>query len=518
MSIVSLEFFIFIGIVYVAYLFFTPRHRWMILFLASAYFMLCAVQQSVLLCCIFAAETLLTWYVALKIKRIKQERTKTLLIVAVITILVTVLVFYKDITFFVNNINVAARLLNSTIFLKMPEYAAPLGISYYTLILIGYLLDVHWGNIKEPQRNPFKFLLFAGYFPQMTSGPFTRYNDIADVIFGNIHCSLKQLQFGIQRMLWGLFKKLVLAERFSVMVSTIYDSEPQPLQENPYTGLVVVMGAFLYVAFLYMDFSGCMDIVIGVSEIFGIPLAENFCRPFTSGSLSEIWRKWHMTLGFWIKDYVLYPTLKSKLVSHIRDFCKKHFGKKASRTVPTYFGMFVTWFCVGFWHGGTWKYICCSGLFFFIMIVGGLMLDPLFQKIITVLKINTGTWSWSFFRRVRSFCLFSASVSIGRCNSLMDGLRAWKTVFTHWNPWVLFDDTIFRLGLDRKDFDVCVIGILVITVVSLLEEKHGSVRELIATQNTAFRWCLYLALFFSVLILGYYGPGYNPADFIYGGF
>jgi hypothetical protein len=180
--------------------------------------------------------------------------------------------------------------------------------------------------------------------------------------------------------------------------------------------------------------------------------------------------------------------------------------------------MFVVWFCVGFWHGGSWKYICSSGLFFFVMIVGGLILDPLFKKIVAIFRINTESYSWVLFGRARSFCLFAMSVSFGRQASLIDGFRAWGTVFTQWNPWVFVDDTIFKLGLDRKDFVVMVLGLLAVLLVSILQEKHGNVRELLAKQNLAFRWLVYLSLFFAVLILGCYGPGYNPSDFIYGGF
>jgi D-alanyl-lipoteichoic acid acyltransferase DltB (MBOAT superfamily) len=352
----------------------------------------------------------------------------------------------------------------------------------------------------------------------MTSGPFTRYNDIKDALFGGeVRWSLERLQFGLQRFLWGLFKKLVVAERLAIIVGTIYDTKPLPLQEDIYVGLMVVLGAFAYVALLYMDFSGCMDMVIGVSEMLGIPLAENFRRPFSATSLSEIWRKWHITLGLWLKDYIMYP-LQKTLTARVGGKFKQWFGKKIGKDLVLYFSMLVLWFGVGFWHGGSWKYICASGLFFFVMIVGGMILQPVFDLIVRILRIDTTAYSWTLFGRVRSFCLFAMSVSFGRRESLTDGLRAWKTVFTDWNPWVLVDDTIFRLGLDRKDFDVMVLGLVAVVVVSMLQEHYGSVRQLIAKQNLVFRWIVYLALLFAVLIFGCYGPGYNPADFIYGGF
>ncbi len=477
MSIVSLHFFIFTGVILALYWICVPKWRWIVLFIATSYFLFLNTYRNIAACAIFVMDVLTVWLAALCLKKNLQEQTKKRILFFTLFFVVAVLILYKELSFFINNINSIGRIAGIDYGLRLPKWVAPFGISYFTLILIGYLLDVYWGTIETPQKNPLKMILFAGYFPQLTSGPFSRYNDIAGSLFGNASWNLKRVQFGIQRFLWGLFKKLVIAERLAVAVSTIYDSKPLPLQEDTYVGLMVVIGAFVYVAQLYTDFSGCMDIVIGISEMFGIPLAENFCRPFSSTSLSEIWRRWHMTLGFWLKDYVLYPVLKSGWMNRVRKFCKKKWGKSASRDIPTYIGMFITWFCVGFWHGGSWKYIFSSGLFFFVMIVGGLLLQPVFHKLITLLKINTDTWSWVFFQRMRSFCLFSISVSFGRRADLLDGLRAWKTVFTNWNPWVLFDDTIFRLGLDRKDFDVCVVGLIVVLIVSMLQNRYGGVRD-----------------------------------------
>jgi D-alanyl-lipoteichoic acid acyltransferase DltB (MBOAT superfamily) len=465
--------------------------------------------------------TLLAWAAALWLRRAKTERVKNAVTGAAIAALAVTLICFKETAFFVNNINLAGRIAGFNVWLRQPEWIAPLGISYFTLILIGYLLDVRWGTVAEPQKNPLKMLLFAGYFPQLTSGPFTRYNDICSPLLdGEVKWDLERFQFGLQRFLWGLFKKLVIADRIAGIVREIYIGEPGLFQENIYNnGLIVAAGALAYTAQLYTDFSGCMDIVIGISALFGIPLAENFKRPFTSTSLSEIWRRWHITLGFWVKDYVLYPALKSGWMNKIREFCKRRFGKKAARDIPVYTGMFITWFCVGFWHGGESRYIFGSGLFFFIMIAGGLILRPVFDKLTALLRINTQAYSWRLFQRARSFCLFALSVSFGRQPyGLRAGFAAWKSVFTDPKPWVVFGGVLPKLGVAREDFNVIIFGLVTVTVVSMLQERYGSVRRLIAKQNTAFRWAVYLALLFSVLIFGRYGPGYNPADFIYGGF
>ena len=512
MSIVSLSFFLFLTITAAVYWLYPGRSRWLVLLAAGGFFILFHTAWDPALLAIFAGEVLLTWLAALAVSRLTGERAKTAVTALAVLVLAGALIWYKELSFFVENFNRLAALAGAGLRLTVPETRAPFGVSYYTLTLIAYLLDVRWGTLERPERNPLKMLLFAGYFPQLTSGPVTRYSEVAPALLGGAEGSLRGVQLGLQRLLWGLFKKLVLADRLAPAVAALYDGE------QPAGGLLVPLAAVLYIAQLYMDFSGCMDIALGAAELFGAPLPENFRRPFAATNLSELWRRWHMTLGLWVKDYVLYPLLKSGWMGAVRRFCKKHWGKRASRAVPTYIGLFVTWFCVGFWHGGSWKYIFGSGLFFFFMIAGGMLLEPVFRRLIALLRINTEAWSWKFFQQVRSFCLFAAAVSFDRQPSFSAGLRAWRTVFTQWNPWVFVDGTLLNLGLDGKDLAVCALGFLAVLAVSMLQERFGSVRELLGRQNLVFRWLVYLGLFLAVVVFGCYGPGYDAAAFIYAGF
>jgi len=543
MSIVSFNFYIFVCAILFLYYICPKKIKWCVLLVASTTFFLLA--SGLMLFLIMFATSLVVYGGAIQLDRLKQyeeekseqgnknqkleekklskvrvfhqnpERGKRIILATVIIILAIVLILFKEMDFFVNNANLLVRISGRPL-LQAPKWIAPLGISYYTLILIGYILDVAWGA-SPAQRNPLKFLLFTSYFPQMISGPFSRYKDMEKALFEGATFSYKDFTFGIQRMLWGLFKKLVLAERLAVIVGTVYGSFAEFGEFTPHRGLYIVLAAIAYVFQIYMDFSGCMDIVLGVSEMFGIKMAENFRTPFYSTNLSEVWRRWHITLGFWLKDYVMYPVLKSHWMNVMRLFVKKRFGKKVSRKIPTYIGMFITWFLVGFWHGGTWRYIFASGLFFFGMIVGGMLLEPLFNKMIVVLKINTQCFGWMVFQRTRTFLLFALSISFGRVEQgLRAGFAFWRSAFD-FNPWILFDHSLYSLGLDRQDFWVVIFGLAVVAVISYLQQR-GSVREKLAEQNLVFRWIILLVLFFVILILGMYGENYNPADFIYGGF
>lgn len=521
MSVVSFQFFVFLAIVVSTYYFCVKKYRWLVLLAASASYFLSISTPAQML--VFIGMSMLTFLAALVIKRSQSEEFKKAITIITLIVLVAILIRYKEITFIVSNFNRLTFLAGLSWGITLPDWVAPLGISYYTLILIGYLLDVRWGNVLKPQKNPFKFLLFAGYFPHMISGPFSRYNDIGETLFSGVEFSFKNIWFGLQRVIWGVFKVLVISTRVSVFVKIIFNAQALPVEQNLFRGIGVVAGAVLYVLNVYMNFSGSMDIVIGVSEMFGVPLAENFQRPFSATSLSEVWRKWHISLGFWLKDYVMYPTQKA-LTSRFGKATKKLFGKKAGKDIILYSAMLVVWFCVGFWHGGSWKYIFGSGLFFFIMITGGLILQPLSKRLITLLHINTTSAAWHLFQKVRTLLLFAFSVSFGRADSFMAGLHMWRNAFRRVNL-TLFTSEAWRnivindMGLtDLTDgiilAAITAISVAIVFAVSCLQERFGSIRVLMK-KSRLLNIILILALLVATFCIGGFD---NSVDFIYGNF
>lgn len=485
--------------------------QWILLLLASLFFYL--VNGLKVSLWIFVP-VMLT-YSATRVAERIDGRKKSLLTFVVISFNILFLIYFKEQNFFVTAHNILAPFFHEG-WWNSVSITAPLGVSYLILMLIGYMLDVSWGVVK-PQKNLLKFLLYVIYFPVTTSGPITRYSEVENQLFTEHKFDYDGFCFGVQRIAWGFFKKLVVAERLALVVNTIYGNL------EAFTGFTMAIGLLLYAVQVYTDFSGCIDIVLGVSETLGIKLPENFRQPFFATSLSEIWRRWHMTLGFWAKDYILYPILKSPLMQKFSAFLKNRLGKKNryAKLIPTWCGIFCVWSVIGFWHGGSLKYIFGGGLFFFIMIAGGQFFDPVFVWLIKMLKINTQTADWRLFQRLRTFFLFAAAVSFQRAQSLKTGFRMWKQVLKELNPWIFVDGTLFKIGLDAPDFFVMIIGLLIIFFVELGE--HGnksesiSMRKRIAGQNLAFRWLVYLGLVFSVIIFGMYGPGYD-LSFVYAKF
>lgn len=506
MGLVSVEFLAFVGVAVALYYVIPLRFRWLVLLCASIYFIVSGNGMKLSL--VMGLTVLATYAAGLALEKKKSKGV----LIAVICLNVGVLIYLKEMNFFVETVCTLGDMLGCSLEISRYELLAPIGISYYTLNLISYILDLYWG-IGRAQKNVFKFMLFAGYFPVMTSGPILRYRELEESLYNGHRIDYKNICFGAQRILWGLFKKLVISERLAVVVNTVYGDY------HTYEGCYIFIAIIFFTVQLYTDFSACIDIVIGVSELFGIVLPENFDTPFLSRSISEFWRRWHITLGAWLKDYVLYPILKTSLWQKMGQAIKNQFGKKAAKRIPVWLGLFFSWFIIGFWHGGSWNYILGSGLFMWLMIVFGEAFEPIFNWIISKLKINTECFSWKFFQSVRTFCCFSIGMSFFRAHGVREALEVWKAAFSICNPYILFDGSLLMLGLDKTEMWILCFSMMVLGISGIIKAvvKHP-VREWLAEQNLVFRWMALYILIFCVIIFGRYGREYDAQAFIYQGF
>ena len=511
MMLTSIRFALFFIVSLIVYYIVPKRVQWVtLLIFSTAFFLLSSTPKTglYLLICV-----LVTWFCANQAVKAKiagaGSQAKAFLILGII-INVEMLALLKYSSFFIFNANRLFRLAHLSITLPELNLAAPLGVSFYTFTALGYLLDSYWG-IAEVQANPLKTALFIGYYPQLTSGPISRYREMRDQLYTGHKFDYETVTFGLQRMLWGVFKKLVISARLGIMVDTIYSDQLL------YPGLYVWLAAVLFMLQLYTDFSGCMDIIIGASECYGIVLPENFRTPFFSRSVQEFWQRWHITLGGWMRDYVMYPIMRSKVWRKLTKWTKAHFGKKAAKQLPSYLAMLCVWLLMGLWHGGSWKYIIGMGFWFWGLIVLSQVCEPLNKKLIAVLKINTECFSWHLFQSLRVFVLVCIGNMFFRLDGLITTLRVMKAGL-HWNPWIFVDGSLFKLGLDGPDFFVALFSLGILLLVSVLQEKGKSVRQRLAEQNLVFRWVVLSALILECLIWGMYGLEYDTKAFIYQGF
>ncbi len=388
---------------------------------------------------------------------------------------------------------------------------ATLGLSYFTLSAIGYLFDVY--RKSTPAEASFlRLAAFFSFFPPLTSGPILDYKEQEKIIFHNNKLSLYDVKSGVIRLLWGLFKKLVLADRIALYTTTVLDAP------ETYNGGFVLLALPLLAFELYLDFSGCMDIVLGGAECFGIHVNENFRRPFFSESAPEFWQRWHMSLGLWAKNYLLYPMQRTALFKSLSKKSRKRFGRHLGQTIPVYLTMLPMWILIGIWHGGSLILTVASGLIPWLIITLGGLLNPLFVKLGKLLKVDCSRTSFHVFRKIRTFAAFLPMFLAFFSKDLSHFFYEVRSVLFVHNYWIFFDDSLFSAGLDPKDFAVLTAGLIVVFAVELFEETKGSARAALLRQNLLFRWGLLLFLIASILLFGIYGPAYNALSFIYGGF
>lgn len=405
-------------------------------------------------------------------------------------------------------------LLKGTSYVKITDWVAALGMGYYTLQLIGYTIDCCWGTARA-QANPLKLLLFTSFFPQMITGPISRYRDLEHLYEGR-RFSYLNLAHGAQRILWGYFKKLVIAERAGVMVDAVWANPDE------YGGLFTWMALMLYPIQMYTDFSGCMDIVLGTAEMFGIKLAENFRNPFLALTSQEFWQRWHITLGTWAKDYVLYPLLKTRLFIKMNTFFKRKGHKKAGKFFTTSLGMLALWLVIGFWHGA-YKYIVGVSLWYWLVLLFEEYSSPLFGRLYAKMGCDTGSFGFQFLRRIKTYSVYAIGAVFFRADSVRDGIHfIGRLIGTfsrkNWNPWILFDGSIPAWAITGKNLNLIVFGVFVLAIAAVLRERYGYARIWLDKQPLMFRWPVYMIFLFIVILYGRYGRGFEAAEFIYGGF
>ena len=386
---------------------------------------------------------------------------------------------------------------------KIPSLLLPLGISFYTFQSMGYLIDVYRGKGRA-EKNPLRLALFVSFFPQLLQGPISRFGDLAPELFAHHHFDGNGVRAGALRMLWGYFKKTVIADTAMVAVATLVETEAK--------GIYVLLLILLYSAAIYGDFTGGIDITIGISEMLGIRVKENFDRPFASRSVKEFWRRWHITMGTWFSDYVFYPLSVCSPMQKFSKWSRKHLGQAVGKRLPVYIATIVTWFLTGLWHGAGWNFIVW-GLLNCLVILVSQELAPLWRAWQKAVPRLVESRVWGIWQATRTFLLMGLIRSLDCYQNVPLTFRLWGSMLTTFNWTDLFSGGWLRLGLDMADWILLAVGILTVLLVTQLG-KQEPLRYRIARKPVLF--CLAVTVgVLAVLILGAYGIGYNAGDFIY---
>ena len=396
-----------------------------------------------------------------------------------------ILFFFKYFGFFTQNINSLFAAAGISLTIPAFDIILPVGISFYTFQALGYSIDVYRGTINA-EKNFFKYALFVSFFPQLVAGPIERSKNLLGQLDKPRPFCYENMKNGLLMMGWGLFEKMVIADRVAQLVNTVYgDYQNQ-------SGAALAVATLLFAVQIYCDFAGYSDIAIGAAQVMGIRLMQNFKRPYFSKSIAEFWRRWHISLSSWFKDYLYFPLGGSRV------------GK-----LKTFRNVMIVFLVSGMWHGASWSFIIWGAVHGAYQIVGALI-RPLSFKIIK----NRQNLFVRAALIIKTFILVDFAWIFFRAQSMTVAIAVIAKIFTGFNPKSLLNGGLFELGLDKANFIMALISIFILFCVSLIRRRH-SIRAFLARQNIVIRWAFYFAVIFTILIFGVYGPGYSAAQFIY---
>lgn len=376
-----------------------------------------------------------------------------------------------------------------------PEWnlLVPLGISYYVLQAIGYLVDAYKGKI-EPEKSFCKYLLFLSWFPAVVQGPISRYDRLMPQLLHQNKYSFDKMRDSLLMILFGLVKKMVIADRLGIFVNTCF------AQFRELYGITLYIAAVGYAIQLYTDFSGCVDICRGVSGLFGVSLVPNFNRPYLSCSIKEFWGKWHMSLSGWLKDYIYIPL-----------------GGNRKGVIRKYANLMITFLLSGLWHGAGTNFFVWGALHGIYQIVGQCTAS-LRSRIKRLIGVEEKSVSERIFQTLITFNLVLLAWIFFRSDGFMNAVQYISNMFSEAQLWTLFDGSLYNLGLPQNYWGLLIAHICALFAIELLSKEQTDVVVALTKQHIIIRWIVYFVLIFDVLLFGVYGSGYDLSSFLYGGF
>lgn len=494
MQFTSFDFLVFFPVVVLLYYVMPGRLRQLWLLLASYYFYMGWNAKYALL---LLAATVITYLCAILVERTDGRKRRMVLAAGIVTSL-AILVFFKYFYFLHDMLAALLPIFGIQIGAPGFDLLLPVGISFYTFQALGYTVDVYRGTVKA-EKNFVRYALFVSFFPQLVAGPIERSGHLLGQLAGLTDkdparkpWSFEKATRGMLLMLWGFFMKMVIADRAAVLVNQVFGIYYM------FSGVALTLAAVLFAIQIYCDFASYSVIAMGAAKILGIDLMTNFAAPFFSRSISELWRRWHVSLSSWFRDYLYIPLG----------------GNRCSKS-RKYFNTMVTFVTSGLWHGASWHYVVWGALQGMYIITGDL-LRPLKTKCITFFHVRTRTAGYQFFQGLCTFFLFALSMVFFRADTARDAVYYIRRMFTTFDVWSLFDGSVYYLGLDRKEMGVLWLGILILILVDACYARKKVLFDvMVKEQCLAVQYVIATVLLVMVVVFGVYGEGYDASQFIY---
>ena len=474
----SWQFAAFLPVVFAVYWLMPHKYRWMLILCSSYYFYLSAGLKYVVL---LIVTTAITYETGIWVERTKEPKKKKAIITISISICLACLAVFKYSNFIVSSISDVFALFSIKFHPTTLKIVLPLGISFYTFNVVSYMVDVYRGRI--PAEHHFGvYAAFVAYFPKLISGPIERAKPMLNQLKVEKTFDYKQGLDGSKLFLWGLFKKIVVADTLVIYVDLIFNSITQ------HSGFALVLAAVFFSIQIYCDFSGYSDMACGVSKLLGIELMENFRSPYFSTSIKEFWSKWHISLSTWFRDYVYIPMGGNRV------------GK-----VKRYFNILVTFLASGLWHGANWTYVLWGGLH------GIAQITEKQLGIRTVRYKRGATW---LFKALVVFIFVTAAWVFFRADSFSNAMYLFANMFAGIaSPVEYLKNGFDSIGMTMGGLLDFVIYMLPLTLYDFISVKYErDAGQIISEKSSILSWLFYISIGLVVVFMSQKGVA---AQFVY---
>lgn len=495
----SVNFLIFFPFVVLIYFVFPTRFRYLWLLAASYYFYMSWNPRHIVF---LITSTVVTYFCARLIECVRkkenwdssrQERAARLLLISGIAVNIGILFYFKYTNFLISSLNALFVRIGAG---AIPEtdILLPIGISFYTFQALGYAVDVYRKEIPA-EKNLLRYALFVSFFPQLVAGPIERSKNLLQQVLHEPERHLwdyRRVTSGLTMMLWGFFIKVVIADRAAVLVNTVFNG----YERYQMVGLSV--GAIAFALQIYCDFSGYSIIAVGAAKVLGFELMQNFDTPYFAKGIADFWRRWHISLSTWFRDYLYIPLGGSR--------CKKW---------KRYRNLLITFGISGLWHGAAWTYVIW-GLLHGIYQILEKELTPAIRKVHAIFHTRVESFGYRLFQSLATFFFVDLAWIFFRAESVRQAFHYIKRMFFYRDWWSLFDQSIYAMGLEIRELHILCLGCLALFLADILQyKKKQSVADFLSGQWIVFRWLVLIGLLFACVGFGYYGPEFHSAQFIY---
>lgn len=487
----SVDFLVFFPIVLLIYFIIPKKLRYVWLLVASYYFYMSWNPRYAVL---IALSTVITYLSGVLIGKAEKKSRKNWIVAGSFVTNLGILFFFKYFDFALVNINRVLGRFGVEMIEKPFDVLLPIGISFYTFQALGYTMDVYRGEMK-PEKNIFKYALFVSFFPLLAAGPIERSKNLLNQIRKADTFRIwnyDNITGGAAMMLWGYFMKMVIADRLAILVDHVF------LNYASYGATALIVAAIFFAFQLYCDFASYSLIAIGCAKIMGFSVMENFNTPYFALSIRDFWRRWHISLSSWFRDYLYIPL-----------------GGNRKGKVRKYIHLMITFLVSGLWHGASFSFVAWGGLHGLYQVVGELTL-PIREKMAKALHVKTECFSHKLLKGLVTFALVDFAWIFFRCNSLGESIAYIGRIISNPDPWALMNGSLYTLGLSQLEFGIALVSLVVLFLVDGIRyRKHMQLHEYLNTQSLWFRWGVYIFLAAAIFLFGIYGPGYDAAEFIY---